>query len=90
MDVEPVYFFAKDCRDFEGGNEVQAIVSQYDAGAGAETFFHPVEIQISPEDFFRLTGERKEGGFCGMSDGVVFWFDPELDVHFFYTQSGSL
>ena len=90
MPAEPTHFFAKDCRDFDDGNEVQALVGQYDDGATEETFFHPKDIQVSFDEFHRLTGVRRKSGFCGIKDDVAFWYDPKLDAHFFYTRSGRL
>ena len=86
----PSHFFAKACVDFEDGNEVQAIVEFDHSPERESTFGHPPGLQISFAEFRRFTGETVSDGFCGTNDDIVFWFNPETDIHRFYTRSGCL
>lgn len=85
----PEYFYSASCVDFEDGNEVQNITHWGEEEYNEKTYSHPSEFQISFKEFYRMTGKMVSRGFCGYNGGVVFWFDPKTDIHYFYTKTGK-
>jgi hypothetical protein len=84
---EGFYELFANCKEFECGNDVQEIVQQDDFTYGEETYNHNPELQISPKEFYLLTGKRpKRNRFYGHNKDldIVFSYDPSRDIHYFY------
>jgi len=84
------YVFVGTCVDAFGGdaNEIQQIVQQDDLAYSGETYFHNPELQISKEEFIKLTGVNPKtvNMFFGHNKqfDVVFSYAPYNDIHSFY------
>jgi hypothetical protein len=83
------YEFVGTCVEYCGddGNEIQQIVQQDDFSYGEETWYHDPDLEISKEEFKKITGiSVPEDHFTGYNEfyGIVFDYDPDTDIHKFY------
>lgn len=81
------YHYTRNCIEFEDGNEVQEITHQDEWEYPEETFGHDPDMQISKEEFAKMTGEglkNNELAFWNQDMNIVFRYDPDKDVHYFY------
>jgi hypothetical protein len=83
------YHLFGNCTENECGNDVYEIVQQDDLQYPEETYFHNPELQISPKEFFILTGIKpKKNHFYGHNKelDIVFHYNPNRDIHYFYVK----
>ena len=68
--------------------EVQEITRQDDLEFPEETYFHDPEMQIDGMLYFKLTGDSLDGAlaFWNRDMDIVFKYDPEEDVHYFFSK----
>lgn len=83
------YSYFGNCVEFESGNDVLDIVQQDDLSFSEDTYYHDPELRISPKKFFELTDIKpKRNHFYGYNKehDIVFDYDPEKDIHYFYSK----
>lgn len=86
------YNYWKNCKEFEDGNVVQEIVQQDDLEYGEDTYYHNPEMQISKNEFEKMTDHKVDSSqynyFAYNKDmDILIAYDLNDDRHDFYTHS---
>lgn len=68
--------------------EVQEITRQDDFEFPEETYFHDPEMQIDEMLYSKLTGDSLGDAlaFWNREMDIVFKYDPEKDIHYFFSR----
>lgn len=90
------YYYAGDCVNVDSGDSIYTIVRQDDLTYSEELYHHDPELVIDQQTFSHYIDNDpiKDGvkylyGYNSDYD-TFFKYNPEKDIHYFYTKSGEL
>lgn len=86
---EHLYGYVGNCMEMEDGMDVLKIVEQDDLEYPEETYYHNPKLQISPKEFYELTGKKaNKKYFYGFNKDldIVFEYNPNKDIHYFFSK----